>query len=180
MTIDFVGVAERSEIKLVGSAILCTTDERQNYAAAQTLWRRFNAQLPWVENRTNAAQWQKFGLYDKRSDKTFAYMACVPVSEFGQMPSGFAQKTIAPFTYLVFRHTGGTADIYSSVRKIYRELLPNLGVQAADKSAAGFNHYEEYGRDFQWSKPDSALRIWVPVGASFVVNELKTKCSFDV
>lgn len=160
------GVIEKPAMKLVGKKLDCILDEKYNYQNITELWRSFNAELSGINERLNKDKWQKFGLYYGSTGKSFHYASCVPVGSFNQSHDGLIQKVIPALTYLQFRHVGSIRFLFSSVKAIYTEYLIPQGIKPLKNQSIGFNHFEEYGKDFNWTHPTSELKILVPVDLS--------------
>lgn len=86
MHVELKGIVRKPAMNLVGLDCRCSTSEKENYQKIAKLWSEFNSQLPYLTNRLNKGNWQKFGVSFKSSVKYFTYASCVPVTDFNRIP----------------------------------------------------------------------------------------------
>lgn len=168
MTIELLRIVKKSGFKVVGMEHVCSRNESTNFISLTNMWHTFNKTLWMVENRINKNIWQKYGITYNSTGVNFTYMAAVPVSEFAGMPEHFKRKVIPTLTYVEFVHTGSLKNVYSSIKDIYKIHLIEMGIKPILQTEINLNHFEEYGRSFNWNNVNSKISILVPIDSESI------------
>lgn len=61
--------------------------------------------------------------------------------------------------------------VFSLIKLIYHNFLPKLDLTPINAINYGFNHFEEYGKAFKWTKSDSEIKLLIPVYTDAVLNK---------
>ncbi|MBW8858504.1 MAG: AraC family transcriptional regulator, partial [Caulobacter sp.] len=88
----------------------------------------------------------------------FDYLAGVEVTDFSDLPEGFATLRIPARSYAVFRHGEHISTIRTTMRAIWAAWLPASAYEAADAPM-----FERYGPEFDPRTGEGGLEIWLPV-----------------
>jgi AraC family transcriptional regulator len=121
------------------------------------------------------AQWQRFGehighipgelddvaygvVLNGDDLGNFDYVSGVEVSDFSDLPEGFASVGIPAQLYAVFHHAEHVSAIRSTMHAIYTQWLPESAYEPED---APF--FERYGPEFDPRTGEGGLEAWIPV-----------------
>lgn len=91
-------------------------------------------------------------------ENNFDYLCGVEVTDFSQLPKGFARIRLASQKYAVFSHGGHVSEIQNVCAAIWGNWLPESGLEAAD---APF--FERYPESFDARTGNGGFEIWLPV-----------------
>jgi len=106
-----------------------------------------------------AATGQSFGNADNSG--SFEYIAGVKVTEFSDLPGGFATVRISAQRYAIFRHPAHVAMLRRTHYTIWNNWLPASDVKITDGPS-----FERYGKDFNPITGTGTIEVWMPVSES--------------
>jgi len=154
-----------NNISTYGLQTELTKSQNDNFILIQNHWCQFNKELKKYHLQQNGGNWVKYGITYKINERYF-YLTAIPAN--GQIfPEHFRQKVIPKGYYEVFTHKGEMNTIKTTVYNIYKNILPNTGLQTEPGSKTGFIHFERYDYRFQWNKPNSVLDIYLALNTDF-------------
>jgi AraC family transcriptional regulator len=99
-----------------------------------------------------------YGVAWNQKEAGFDYLCGVEVSSFEGAPANFAQVTLEPQTYAVFKHQGHVSAIGATHTAIWTQWLPQSGKQPTHKPS-----FELYLEDFNPLMGMGGIEIWIPV-----------------
>jgi len=125
-------------------------------------WRRLVPHLGHIPGQVGGdLQQVSYGVCANSDDHgNFDYLAGVEVTEFSDLPDGFAALRIPTQRYAVFRHAEHISQIRTTMRAIWTLWLPASAYEAADAPL-----FERYGSEFDPRSGEGGLEIWLPVKA---------------
>lgn len=155
-------------IKVSGLSVQLTRSQSQNHQIIAKHWQTFNHILKSKKLKLGR-NWVKYGITQKVGD-SYYYMTAIPsdigVGGFdgfevdGGEIDGFETVILDTAEYCCFQHMGSMGLIKSTIYKIYKEIIPSLGIRLNENR--GLIHYERYDYRFNWNKPNSIIDIYVP------------------
>jgi AraC family transcriptional regulator len=131
----------------------------------------------WETSRSAPAQWQRFVPYlgsiagqvgrttfgvscNGDDEGNFDYVAGVEVTDFSDLPAGFARVRIAAHKYAVFSHREHISTIRRTINTIWSRWLPASGHEAADAPS-----FECFGEEFDPDTGMGGFEIWIAIRA---------------
>ena len=121
-----------------------------------TRWQRFG---PHIGHTPGQAGPETYGVACNFDDAgSFEYVAGVRVSDFGELPPGFAAVRIPAHRYAVFDHPGHVSMLRRTHHTIWSDWLPASGLRMADSP-----NFERYGRSFDPVTGTGPVEVWMPV-----------------
>ncbi|GHB63966.1 AraC family transcriptional regulator [Psychrosphaera saromensis] len=147
-------------IKLSGLSVQLTRSQNQNHQIIAKHWQAFNHILKSKDLKLGR-NWVKYGITKKVGD-SYYYMTAIPsdVVAYGGEIDGFETLILDTAEYCCFQHMGSMDLIKSTIYKIYKEIIPSLGIRLNENRE--LIHYERYDYRFNWNKPNSIIDIYVP------------------
>jgi len=128
----------------------------ENGAGIPGQWQRFHQSVANIPGRIGKVA---YGVCCNGDDAgNFDYIAGVEVSDFSDLPRGFATVRIPEQRYAVFTHRDHISSIRRTVNTIWNQWLPESGLKAADAP-----NFERYDENFDPLTGNGGLEIWVPV-----------------
>jgi AraC family transcriptional regulator len=129
-------------------------------AGIPSQWRRLVPHLGHIPNQAGGdLEHVTYGVCANSDDHgNFDYLAGVEVTDFGDLPEGFATLRIPARRYAVFRHREHISTIRTTMRAIWTVWLPASVYEAADAPL-----FERYGPEFDPRTGEGGLDIWLPV-----------------
>jgi AraC family transcriptional regulator len=119
-------------------------------------WQRFHQS---VENIPGRVGQVAYGVCCNGDDAgNFDYITGVEVSDFSDLPRGFAGVRIPEQRYAVFTHRDHISTIRRTINTIWNNWLPASGLKAADAP-----NFERYDENFDSLSGNGGLEIWIPV-----------------
>ncbi|MCY9514786.1 GyrI-like domain-containing protein [Paenibacillus apiarius] len=124
-----------------------------------SLWERFVPRMEEIEKKANPDP-IFYGVIEPTGVKReFTYMACVDVSEKGNIPKGMVHKVIPSSSYAVFTHKGSLNNLTDTFQYIYGTWYPKSGKKRTDGP-----EFELYGEKFLGPmNEDSEFEIYIPI-----------------
>ena len=119
-------------------------------------WQRFAPHIDHVPGQTGKAAYGVRCNSDEAGN--FDYICGVEVSDFSDLPAGFARLRLPPQRYAVFRHRDHVSSIRRTMHTIWSRWLPESGHQVADAP-----DFERYGPEFDPKTGNGGLEIWLPL-----------------
>ena len=98
-----------------------------------------------------------FGAICKRDARSFEYLTAVEVASFDSLPTDCGRIILPAQDYAVFLHQGPVVAIGVTWAHVMQWLA------AGEYESAGTPAFEAYGPDFDPTRPDSRVEIWVGV-----------------
>ena len=92
------------------------------------------------------------------SKMQWSYMACLPKEPDTDVPIRMVAKTLPACKYAVQRAAGGVMGIDDAIVGLYREYIPNNGLQVAMPV-----DFEKYCNVTDHGKVPDVVEVWVPV-----------------
>jgi len=121
------------------------------------LWDRFVPRIDEPKNRINSPV--SYGIcIDGDAEGNIDYVAAVEVSDFDNLPDGFASVEIPDNKYAVFTHKGPISKFHDTVQYVYGKWLRESGVEKA--MAPDFEIYDER---FKGDAEDSECDLYVSI-----------------
>jgi len=121
-----------------------------------TQWQRFGPHIGHVPGQAGP---QTYGVACNFDDAgSFEYVAGVRVTDFGELPAGFAAVRIPAHRYAVFDHPGHVSMLRRTHHTIWSHWLPASGLRMADSP-----NFERYGADFDPISGTGPVEVWMPV-----------------
>lgn len=151
-----VEIKEKPEFKVVGKEIETTVQECMTNNPHPKLWTDFMQHLSKIQNRVGNIFYGVSKEISKK-DCNFTSMACVEVSDLGNIPEGLVGKTVPSSKYAVFEHKGKVEDLTKTYQRLYEKDLPASGLKQKDI------WLEVYDDRFKENSEDSVMEIWVAV-----------------
>lgn len=147
-------------MKVSGLSVQLTRSQSQNHQIISKHWQTFNHILK-SKRLTLGRNWVKYGITKKVGD-SYYYMTAIPsdIGADGFEIDGFVSETFDTAEYCCFQHMGSMDLIKSTIYKIYKEVIPSLGIRLNENR--GLIHYERYDYRFNWNNPNSIIDIYVP------------------
>jgi AraC family transcriptional regulator len=156
-------------------SLLIDLDEPRFEELGELLIAGFAARYTFDTNQGIPAQWQRFGPHigavpaqfgpetygvacNFDNGGSFEYVAGVRVSDFGELPDGFATIRIPARRYAVFRHPAHVSMLRRTHYTIWNQWLPSSGVEIADAP-----NFERYGKEFNPMTGSGPIEVWMPV-----------------
>jgi len=96
----------------------------------------------------------------KRQDRSFAYIAGLPVSEFSDIPPGMVTCAIQKSKYAVFTHKGSLSALPHTVNYIWGTWIPK---NVSNYSHANAPDFELYDSRFDPETDSGEFDIYVPI-----------------
>jgi len=120
-------------------------------------WRRFE---PYIGNLPNQDGPETYGVCCNADNSgNFEYIAGVKVTEFSDLPEGFASVRIGAQRYAIFRHPGHVSMLRRTHYTIWNKWLNASGVKFTDGPS-----FERYNKDFNPRTGTGTIEVWMPVG----------------
>ena len=157
-------VVEKPQLTVVGlqTAFLhVLSPDATNVEVIGPLWGSFLPRANQVSHRVGDEMYGViYGMpkAQRSHSDELMYVAGVAVSDVGELPEGMTSRTVPAGTFAVFIHRGPIQGIRDTVRKIYRDWLPQSGYEHA-----GIADVELYDHRFCLDSPDSEMEYWVSV-----------------
>jgi AraC family transcriptional regulator len=123
------------------------------------LWGEFNRKAGQIPNQAGGGAYGFCFTPEGAPTPNFWYMAALPVSQVGEVPSDMVVKPIPAHTYAVFTHRGSVASLGETYARAYQTWLPNSEYELA--AAFDFELYDE--RFAPQDEAHSELDIYLPV-----------------
>jgi AraC family transcriptional regulator len=128
----------------------------ESSAAIPGQWQRFHREIGAIPDRIGQIA---YGVCCNSDDSgNFDYIAGVEVSDYSDLPRGFARVRIPARRYAVFTHREHVSTVRRTVNTIWNHWLPNSGLKAADAPT-----FERYDEKFDPLTGNGGFEIWVPV-----------------
>jgi AraC family transcriptional regulator len=96
--------------------------------------------------------------YNTDEEGNFDYMCGVEVSDFSDVPEGFATLRVPAHKYAVFRQREHISTIRRTFSAIWSQWLPQSGHKPADAPAL-----ERYGPEFNPVNGTGGFELWIPI-----------------
>lgn len=145
---------------LLIAGVLQHYDRDDAGAGIPSQWRRLVPHLGHIPNQVGGEfEHVTYGVCANSDDHgNFDYLAGVEVTDFSDLPEGFATLRIPAQDYAVFRHREHISAIRTTMRAIWTAWLPASTYEAADAPL-----FERYGPEFDPRTGEGGLEIWLPV-----------------
>jgi AraC family transcriptional regulator len=133
-----------------------TSSHNKNFSIIRQHWKEFNTLLQ-INNVKLGPNWEKYAITQKCNGQYY-YQCAFPTTahirqfEFMQIPAG---------NYVKFNHEGPMNTIRKTINQIYKEVIPNSDINI-DRNRS-LIHFEHYDSKFNWNRPDSIVKIYVPL-----------------
>ena len=119
-------------------------------------WRQF---APYIGNLPYQSEPETYGVCCNADDSgNFEYIAGVKVTEFSDLPEGFATVRISAQRYAIFRHPAHVSMLRRTHYTIWNKWLPASDVKITDGPS-----FERYGKDFNPVTGVGTIEVWMPV-----------------
>jgi AraC family transcriptional regulator len=119
-------------------------------------WRRFE---PYIGNLPYQSGRETYGVCCNADNSgSFEYIAGVKVTEFSDLPEGFATVRISAQRYAIFRHPAHVSMLRRTHYTIWNKWLPASDVKITDGPS-----FECYGKDFNPMIGTGTIEVWMPV-----------------
>ena len=157
-------IVEQPSFTVIGieaSFIHALSPDATNFQVIPQLWSRLNQAAHQVSHRIGTTM---YGVIDARPESErkhpheLQYLAAIPVSMVGEIPTGMVARTISAGLFAVFTHRGPIQSIGDTVHQIYRVWLPQ-----SDYVHSEIADVEVYGERFCGDRPDSEMEYWISV-----------------
>lgn len=155
MKIEEPVVENVGELLFVGLSEIVVYGRTQNIAGQ---WQRFmSGPCEEIENKTPSIP---VGINMHNADGEMRYICAAEVKRFGIIPKGLTKATLAPQTYLVFKHADHITKLDHTYAAIWDEWFPANGKTPAE--APGF---QRHNATFDPRTGDGGVTIWIPLAA---------------
>ena len=94
--------------------------------------------------------------------KGIDYMCAVPVADDVALPPVFVRVQLPALKYAVIPHIAHVSELYKTIGKAFREVLPAAGLQP-DHADGHPGVIERYGPGFNPQTGFGDVEIWIPV-----------------
>jgi len=122
-------------------------------------WRLFE---PYIGNLPYQNGPETYGVCCNADNSgSFEYIAGVKVTEFSDLPGGFATVRISAQRYAIFRHPAHVSMLRRTHYTIWNNWLPASDVKITDGPS-----FERYGKDFNPITGTGTIEVWMPVSES--------------
>jgi AraC family transcriptional regulator len=128
----------------------------QATGAISAQWVRFVPHLGHIRGQTGPITYG--ASYNFDNEGNFDYLSSVEVSDFSDLPEGFATLRVPAHKYAVFHQRGHISTIGGTCAAIWSTWLPTSGYEAADGPML-----ERYGPEFDGLSGNGGFEIWVPL-----------------
>jgi AraC family transcriptional regulator len=119
-------------------------------------WQRF---APYIGNLPYQSGTETYGVCCNADNSgSFEYIAGVKVSEFSDLPEGFATVRITAQRYAIFRHHAHVSMLRRTHYTIWNKWLPASHLKITDGPS-----FERYGKDFNPKTGTGTIEVWMPV-----------------
>jgi AraC family transcriptional regulator len=119
-------------------------------------WQRFQ---PYIGTLSCQSGSETYGVCCNADDSgSFEYIAGVRVTEFSDLPAGFATVRISVQRYAIFRHPGHVSMLRRTHYTIWNKWLPASDLKITDGPS-----FERYGQDFSPMTGIGTIEVWMPV-----------------
>jgi AraC family transcriptional regulator len=119
-------------------------------------WRRFE---PYIGNLQYQGGAETYGVCCNADNSgSFEYIAGVKVTEFSDLPEGFATVRISAQHYAIFRHPAHVSMLRRTHYTIWNKWLPASDVKITDGPS-----FERYSKDFNPMTGTGTIEVWMPV-----------------
>lgn len=119
-------------------------------------WQRLQ---PFLGNIPSQVDRTAYGAaYNFDNEGNFDYMCGVNVTDFSDLPEGFANLRVAAQKYAVFRQREHIATILQTLSAIWSKWFPQSGYEVADAPTL-----ERYGTEFNLVTGTGGFEIWIPI-----------------
>ena len=139
--------------------LLAGISEHYSYETSANIpaqWQRFGG---WADAFTGPGSGVAYGVvYNADDEGRFDYLAGISVKDFSRLTATEARLRLAPQRYAVFASADHVSQIRPVCHAIWRDWLPNSGLQAAD---APF--FELYPDAFDPLTGTGGFEVWLPV-----------------
>jgi len=146
-----------------GMPVLADKSQSVNAKIIAGHWQHFNKNLKTIKTRVFRKNWRKFGItYDVISGKQYMYLAAVETAA-SEAPADMLTIYIPAMEYLCFTHTGSFWQLKDTYFTIYKQIIPEAALRKLPAADCGIEHLEWYDDNFQWTKADSKIFIYIPI-----------------
>jgi len=119
-------------------------------------WRRFE---PYIGNLSYQTGPETYGVCCNADNSgSFEYIAGVRVTEFSDLPEGFATVRISAQRYAIFLHPAHVSMLRRTHYTIWNKWLPASNLKITDGPS-----FERYGKDFNPMTGTGTIEVWMPV-----------------
>jgi len=119
-------------------------------------WQRF---APYLGHISRQAGPETYGVAtDFKSDGSFDYVTGVRVTDFTDLPDGFAMLRLPSRKYAVFSHRGHVSQLRRTHYTIWNKWLSESRTEFANAP-----NFELYKKEFDPRTGDGPIEIWMPV-----------------
>ncbi|WP_263263131.1 GyrI-like domain-containing protein [Pseudomonas sp. RIT-PI-S] len=141
------------------SFIVAGLGERFTFDANEGIVGLWQAFVPYLGRVANAVDGLTYGLCcNPGDDGSFEYIAGIEVSRTNGLPPAFRAFKVPEQRYAVFRHQGHVSTIHQTFFTVFDQWLPNAGYVLADSP-----EFEQYSADFDPSRAQGHVDIWIPI-----------------
>ena len=119
-------------------------------------WRRFE---PYIGNLSYQSGPETYGVCCNADNSgSFEYIAGVRVTQFSDLPEGFATVRISAQRYAIFLHPAHVSMLRRTHYTIWNKWLPSSDLKITDGPS-----FERYGKDFNPMTGTGTIEVWMPV-----------------
>jgi len=143
--------------KLLLLAGLVARYNQETSAGIPSQWERLQPYLGEVPKQIGETAYG--ACYNTDDEGNFDYLAGIEVSDFSDVPEGFATLRVPSHKYAVFRQNEHISTIRRTFSAIWSQWLPESGHKPADAPVL-----ERYGPEFSSTTGTGGFEIWLPIG----------------
>jgi AraC family transcriptional regulator len=125
-------------------------------AGIPSQWERLQPYLGHIPRQVGETAYG--ACYNTDDEGNFDYICAVEVSDFSDVPEGFATLRVPSHKYAVFRQSEHISSIRRTFSAIWGQWLPESGHKPADAPVL-----ERYGPEFNGVNGTGGFEIWIPI-----------------
>lgn len=119
-------------------------------------WQRFEPHVGQVSAQVGPETYGVSGNF--KNDGSFDYVAGVRVSDFADLPNGFAVFRLPKRKYAVFSHRGHVSQLRRTHYTIWNKWFPESGMEFDNAP-----NFELYKKKFDARTGDGPIEVWMPI-----------------